>query len=198
MYLKLFGIRSLSDNFLYNPLSDKIDYPIIFKLILLRISKLMTDIRTTDFCDKYGYTQAQMTYAKNQGKLKSIKRGVIDEELSLQALKDVIPAKAKIQSDQEGIISKLQNEIQMLRAELQSSLELNLRYQTELKQQDQSESKPRFSGEQLQQNQEQLARHPFLSQQWLKDSFLPQQNSESSNKSHKVQIPAEYLRSGED
>ena len=86
----------------------------------------------------------------------------------------------------------------MLRAELQSSLELNLRYQTELKQQDQSESKPRFSGDELQQNQEQLARHPFLSQQWLKDSFLPRQNSESVNKSHKVQIPAECLKPDED
>ena len=45
----------------------------------------MTDIRTADFCDQYGYTQAQITYAIKTGKLTPIKRGVIDEELSLQA-----------------------------------------------------------------------------------------------------------------
>ena len=30
------------------------------------ILKLMTNIRITDFCDKYGYTQAQITYAKKR------------------------------------------------------------------------------------------------------------------------------------
>lgn len=121
----------------------------------------MTDIRTTDFCDQYGYTQAQITYAIKTGKLKPLRRGVIDEELALQALNKVKPARAKTRSDQESIILDLQNEIQKLKAELQNSLELNLRYQAELNQQVQSESKLKFSGEQLQQNQEQLTRHPF-------------------------------------
>ena len=122
----------------------------------------MTDIRTTDFCDQYGYTQAQITYAIKTGKLKPLRRGVIDEELALQALNKVKPARAKTRSDQESIILDLQNEIQKLKAELQNSLELNLRYQAELNQQVQSESKLKFSGEQLQQNQEQLTRHPFV------------------------------------
>ena len=158
----------------------------------------MADIRTTDFCDKYGYTQAQITYAIKMNKLKSVSRGVLDEELALQAFKDVIPAKAKTQSDQERLISDLQNEIQMLREELQSSLELNLRYQAELNQQDQSVPKPKFSSEELQQNQEHLTKHPFMSQGWIKDSFLPQQNSESINKPQKVKIPTECLKSSED
>lgn len=158
----------------------------------------MTDIRTADFCDQYGYTQAQITYAIKTGKLKPLRRGVIDEEYALQALSKVKPAKARTQSDHESIISDLQNEIQKLKAELQSSLELNLRYQAELNQQVQSESTLKFSGEQLEQNQKKLSRHPFMSQRWLKDSFLPQSNSESANKSRKVQIPAECLRSDED
>ena len=150
----------------------------------------MADIRTTDFCDKYGYTQAQITYAIKMNKLKSVSRGVLDEELVLQAFKDVIPAKAKTQSDQERLISDLQNEIQMLREELQSSLELNLRYQAELK--------LGHPSDELQQNQERLSKHPFMSQEWIKDSFLPQQNSESLNKPQKVKIPTECLKSSED
>ena len=150
----------------------------------------MADIRTTDFCDKYGYTQAQITYAIKTNKLKSVSRGVIDEELSLQALNQIKPAKAKVQPNQESIISNLQNEIQMLREQLQSSLELNLRYQAELK--------LGHPSDELQQNQERLSKHPFMSQEWIKDSFLPQQNSESLNKPQKVKIPTECLKSSED
>ena len=158
----------------------------------------MADIRTADFCDKYGYTQAQITYAIKTNKLKSVSRGVIDEELSLQALNQIKPAKAKVQPNQESIISNLQNEIQMLREQLQSSLELNLRYQAELNQQDQSVPKPKFSSEELQQNQEHLTKHPFMSQEWIKDSFLPQRNTELLNTPQKVKIPAECLKSSED
>ncbi|MBP9786749.1 hypothetical protein [Acinetobacter ursingii] len=158
----------------------------------------MTDIRTADFCDQYGYTQAQITYAIKTGKLTPIKRGVIDEELSLQALSKVKPAKAKTQSDQDRIISDLQNEIQMLREELQSTLELNNLYKAELNQSGHPVLKPKFSSKELQENQERLTRHPFISQEWLKESFLPQRNPESLNKPQKVQIPAECLKSDED
>ena len=159
----------------------------------------MTDIRTADFCDQYGYTQAQITYAIKTGKLTPIKRGVIDEELSLQALSKVKPAKAKTQSDQDRIISDLQNEIQMLREELQSTLELNNLYKAELNQSSHPVLKPKFSIKELQEkNQERLTRHPFMSQEWLKESFLPQRNPESLNKPQKVQIPAECLKSDED
>ena len=161
----------------------------------------MTDIRTADFCDQYGYTQAQITYAIKTGKLTPIKRGVIDEELSLQALSKVKPAKAKTQSDQDKIISDLQNEIQMLREELQSTLELNNLYKAELNQSSHPVLKPKFSSKELQENQEnqeRLTRHPFISQEWLKESFLPQRNPESLNKPQKVQIPAECLKSDED
>ena len=155
----------------------------------------MADIRTTDFCDKYGYTQAQITYAIKMNKLKSVSRGVLDEELALQAFKDVIPAKAKTQSDQERLISDLQNEIQMLREELQSTLELNNLYKAELNQSSHPVLKPKFSSKE---NQERLTRHPFMSQEWLKESFLPQRNPESLNKPQKVQITAECLKSDED
>ena len=158
----------------------------------------MTDIRTADFCDQYGYTQAQITYAIKTGKLTPIKRGVIDEELSLQALSKVKPAKAKTQSDQDRIISDLQNEIQMLREELQSTLELNNLYKAELNQSGHPVLKPKFSSKELQENQERLTRHPFMSQERLKESFLPQRNPESLNKLQKVQIPAECLKSDED
>ena len=158
----------------------------------------MTDIRTADFCDQYGYTQAQITYAIKTGKLIPIKRGVIDEELSLQALSKVKPAKAKTQSDQDRIISDLQNEIQMLREELQSTIELNNLYKAELNQLGHPVLKPKFSIKELLENQKRLTRHPFMSQEWLKESFLPQPNPESLNKPQKVQIPAECLKSDED
>lgn len=158
----------------------------------------MADIRTADFCDKYRYTQAQITYAIKTNKLKSVSRGVIDEELALQALKDVIPAKAKTQSDQEKLISDLQNEIKILREELQNTLELNNLYKAKLNQLGHPVPKPKFSSDELQQNQEGLTKHPFMSQGWIKDSFLPQQNSESINKPQKVKIPTECLKSSED
>lgn len=89
----------------------------------------MTNIRITDFCDKYGYTQAQITYAKKTGMLIPIKRGIIDEELSLQALKNTKPIKAPIELGQDAIISNLQNEIKALKEQLQSTLDLKNHYE---------------------------------------------------------------------
>ena len=86
----------------------------------------------------------------------------------------------------------------MLREELQSTLELNNLYKAELNQSGHPVLKPKFSSKELQENQERLTRHPFISQEWLKESFLPQRNPESLNKPQKVQIPAECLKSDED
>lgn len=155
----------------------------------------MTNIRITDFCDKYGYTQAQITYAKKTGMLISIKRGIIDEELSLQALKDTKPIKAQIEPDQDTIISNLQNEINELKEQLQSALVLKNHYEAELNKLGifpLQVAKVPLSPEA---SMKKLSNHPTMSQEWMKDQMQQIPESERMSKSRKISIPPEAFTS---
>lgn len=155
----------------------------------------MTNIRITDFCDKYGYTQAQITYAKKTGMLIPIKRGIIDEELSLQALKNTKPIKAPIELGQDAIISNLQNEIKALREQLQSTLELKNHYEAELNKLGifpAQVAKVPFHPEA---SMKKLSNHPVMSQEWMKDQMQQIPESERIFKSLKIPIPQEAFTS---
>lgn len=155
----------------------------------------MTNIRITDFCDKYGYTQAQITYAKKTGMLVSIKRGIIDEELSLQALKDTKPIKAQIESGQDAIISNLQNEIKALKEQLQSTLDLKNYYEAELNKL--GIFPPQMAKVPLspEASMKKLSNHPVMSQEWMKDQMQQIPESERMFKSRKIPIPPEAFTS---
>ena len=46
----------------------------------------MTQIKTAEFCNKYGFTQHQIRHATRTGKLEKISKGILDEQLTLQVM----------------------------------------------------------------------------------------------------------------
>ncbi|MCU4568826.1 hypothetical protein IC793_16080 [Acinetobacter seifertii] len=46
----------------------------------------MTQIRISDFCNKYGFTAHQIRHATRTGKLDKVAKGIVDEEVALQIM----------------------------------------------------------------------------------------------------------------
>ncbi|HEI9749453.1 hypothetical protein DCD77_01805 [Acinetobacter baumannii] len=46
----------------------------------------MTQIRISDFCNKYGFTLHQIRHATRTGKLDKVAKGIVDEEVALQIM----------------------------------------------------------------------------------------------------------------
>jgi len=151
----------------------------------------MPNIKIALFCNKYGYTPAQVRYAIDKGILVRISRGVIDEDLALQALSNIKPIQGSNQSNPNELISALHVEIQVLQEQLQNALDLKSYYEMELNKlgvfPPQNLKIPMDTQKQI----KKLSQHPILSQQWLKDQMKQTPESERIFKSKRVQIPQE-------
>ncbi len=79
MCVKLFGIRYYSLYALRNEISK-------INLKTTTDFKNMTQIRISDFCNKYGFTLHQIRHATRTGKLDKVAKGIVDEEVALQIM----------------------------------------------------------------------------------------------------------------
>ncbi|MEN8271335.1 MULTISPECIES: hypothetical protein [Acinetobacter] len=77
--MKLFGIRYYSLYALRNEISK-------INLKTTTDFKNMTQIRISDFCNKYGFTLHQIRHATRTGKLDKVAKGIVDEEVALQIM----------------------------------------------------------------------------------------------------------------
>jgi hypothetical protein len=147
----------------------------------------MTQIRIASFCEKYGFSSHQIRHLTRSGKLAKITDGVIDEEQALQAL-------ANTQPKMKGVIT-LQNEVNELKKQLQSTLDLKKYYEAEL-------NKLGIFPVQIAkiplppETMKDSSDHPTLSQEWMKNQMQQIPESERIFKARKVPIPPEAFTSG--
>lgn len=146
----------------------------------------MTQIRISDFCNKYGFTVHQIRHGTRTGKLLRISNGVIDEEQALLILDSIQPKNV-------GLIS-LQNEVTELKKQLQNALDLKSYYEAELNKL--GIFPPQIAKVPLHPDtMESSNKHSTLSQKWIKGQIQQASESERIFKSRKVQIPSEAFTS---